>query len=727
MENDETLATELQLELPNNSVDLEIRDVNDEFKVLDEMSNGASHEEDEIEFLERLMKEKEYIRNNDFASTVDSEEFTDDELDEFGPNNGQISIESNDYPGESGTIIDKNKALVGDPTGSSSASEQINDILRDMKQDGATPAENLDIEQNDILNLDQQVNFESNIASNDLIKNEKFQQDMDIYDGLKSSDSNINLDYMENNSIYGIRDPDSYLGRNNQLDLRVDTGDDLDGGFKENIGNGDQDDLVSFLDSLERGGGITENKGTYLDSEEKSIDQDMPGFNFELEGEIDKSNPRESYPEDSINLLFESEGQSYSESTDKELEILGSEQELHIEPNEVDKVLDEIIAGELELESDKPYENKDDEDEYSDISNLFTDPDGNNVKLSAQIDASDEEFDRNSADSKELDDELYLHKLFNDQSSEDADGALLSQSAGSKGRNDVEEIDLSEVEWLNEGEHKKDLSIDETTHMIDDLSRLFGDIETKTVDAIVGEATPDELGVDPKGTQDMDDLRNDDLRLDEFFDNEVNLGRYDSENESSPAKHGKRKRRRKDKKRQKKKGHKKRARGPVEEYEISQEDLDLLYRESKEYSDHNRNDGTPAPSLDDNFLDSDTFLNDGNDKLKKSTVVRLDMSDQGDSKPSRKSASKREDLENDEELKGVSRRKMLRGAPPEEDEEYRSANRSLGTILNKQETGSEKEWIMSFAPKLRPGRMQRRRDLFSEEEIQHAMKEAQQA
>ncbi|KAJ1606947.1 signal peptide containing protein [Cryptosporidium canis] len=723
MENDEALAAELQLELPNNSVDLEIRDVNDEFKLLDEMSDGVSHEEDEIEFLERLMKEKEYIRNNDFVSTVDSEEFTDDELDELSSNNGQISIESNDYPGESGTIIDKNKALVGDPTGSSSASEQINDILRDLKQYGGTP-ENLDIEQNDILNLDQQGSFESNIASNDLIKNEKFQQDMDISDDLKISDPNINLDYMENNSIYGIRDPYSFLERNNQLDLRVETGDDLDGGFKENIDSGGQDDLVSFLDSLERGGGIIENKGTYLDSGEKSIDQDMPGFNFELEGEIDKNNPGENYPEDSINLLFESEGQSYPESTYKELEILSSEQKLHIKPNEVDKILDEIIAGELELESDKPYENKDNEDEYSDISSLFMDPDGNNVKLSTQIDASDEEFGRSSTDSKELDDELYLHKLFNDQSSEGADGALLSQYAGSKGRNDVEEIDLSEVEWLNEGEYKNDLRIDETTHMIDDLSRLFGDNETNTVDSIVGEATPDELGVDPKGTQDIDSPRSDNLRLDKFVDNEVYLYRYDSENESSSAKHGKRKRR-KGKKRQRKKGHKKRVRGPVEEYEISQEDLDLLYRESKEYSDHDRN-KAPTSSLDDNFLDSDTLLNDENDKLKKSTVVRLGMSNQGDSKSNRKSASMRKDIE-DEELKGVNRRKMLRGASPKEDERHKSENRSLGTILNKQETGSEKEWIMSFAPKLRPGRMQRRRDLFSEEEIQHAIKEAQQA
>ncbi|KAK6588385.1 hypothetical protein RS030_5715 [Cryptosporidium xiaoi] len=42
----------------------------------------------------------------------------------------------------------------------------------------------------------------------------------------------------------------------------------------------------------------------------------------------------------------------------------------------------------------------------------------------------------------------------------------------------------------------------------------------------------------------------------------------------------------------------------------------------------------------------------------------------------------------------------------------------------KSEFDGEREWILSFAPKLRPGRMEGRRDIFTEDEIQRAKREA---
>ncbi|KAH8740813.1 hypothetical protein FG386_003050, partial [Cryptosporidium ryanae] len=47
-----------------------------------------------------------------------------------------------------------------------------------------------------------------------------------------------------------------------------------------------------------------------------------------------------------------------------------------------------------------------------------------------------------------------------------------------------------------------------------------------------------------------------------------------------------------------------------------------------------------------------------------------------------------------------------------------------GENEEKNEHDREREWIFSFAPKLRPGRMEGRRDLFTEEEIQRAKREA---
>ncbi|OII75276.1 uncharacterized protein cubi_03755 [Cryptosporidium ubiquitum] len=777
-----TGTTGIHAEFPDNSIDQKPEHLNDEFRILEELGGDDSIEEDEFAFLERLVNEKNNNKNYDFASTVDSEEFMDDdnEYNDFDLPDGHINDKkefnsqidlntqdqvleeiykpmiSNDHSNlkiDSIPVIKDNSIMgisgdfIRDQDDPNSPYEEIDDIIDDLEQKGFFPIEAQEINTIDTAKSDsgQLTDAYINKIYSDLKEKDGSLTDISIQD----SDSNIYL--TKNNGK--IKDHTDEIGNLDVLteDKILDQNDEEDFGLKEMFMENDLDknfresEFIPFLDELQRGNGMLENQNVSIDTADKEL-IDLGIFDMNTENESNKYNiVMETDPEESINILFENEDQHQpmikNEVSLGTLDILP---EISVKAEEVDSVLSSMIIDKglnVDLSSDelglgfdaqvKNNQEKDLQDDYTGISDFFNEPganlENNNIEGPFQFGMLEDGGGQNNVKSQEDEEDLYLDMLFR-TGEEKSTGIDKNVSVISFdhpinneeiGRSD-EDIDLSEIGWLNEGSAKNDEKMEETNSVINDLNKLVGINEVEFVDNEEEQMFLDELI--KKNTNENKDLNYyddfDDLRLDEFFEKEVNLNQFNTESENrgeidisgiTPVK-------KKDK--------------SIQEYTISSEDLDFLYKQSEEYLSRSFNkQKIDSISDDSEFLDSDMFINEGN-QFKKSTLIKLNNSDPNDVELEKNSklipgtGRRKEEEKAQEHLK---KKKMLRGASSEEDKEIKSTNRSLGTILEKKKQDSEKEWIMSFAPKLRPGRMKRRRDLFTQEEIDQAIKDAQKA
>ncbi|TRY49688.1 putative Secreted Protein [Cryptosporidium tyzzeri] len=767
----------INLDFPDNSVLPETVGLNDEFKVLEDLSADGPLEEDEFEFLERILNKKGANRDFKFASTVDSEEFTDEEeFDELNLPNGQLSVGYginsqiplstqnqtqsekvepsvlpddqlslviNSIPGaDDNSAIEINEVLIRDPGALDSIYEDLNDVINDLDQNTSFPVEMPEIDQTDTIRTNSDQAIDNNISNiySDFIENDKESKNINTIDGsldialTENSGGNI-----ENGNDY-IGNFDILIGENNIPDQGFEDDFGLEGLFKEgNIDKQfDQSEFIPFLDELEKENSLSKNKKASSNIDDiELVNSDLFGLNSGIETKSDKTLSIGD-PEESISTLFENDGQYNSAvENDKNLDIFEIQPGTTVKDGEIDSVLNDLINNggistdssldEFGLDFDKMIENNQEKNFQNDdmyISTLFVEPEINLGKNEIENNLLILDFDKNKPNSLEPlseDDNLYLDQLFKIEGKKNEDfgvnnNILLDKMTNNeKAQANDEEINLSEIEWLNERDIENNKKIDETNLIIEDLYRLFemnGNSEGNLI-------FKDEFVLNDNEIKSLNSLEDtDDLKLDEFFDREVDLNQYNTNNMTSAKK---RKKRKKIKKKNKNK--KERGISPTEEYEISSEELDFLFDQSDKDSDQTLNKLITESTDNAEFVDSDDFLNMGNIQVKKSTLVRVNKLDSDDIHYKKRSrlVSDDEEIETD---KQKSMKKMLRGAFSEEYKEPRPTNRSIGTILEKQKGRSEKEWIMSFAPKLRPGRMQRRRDLFSEEEIQEAIKEA---
>ncbi|KAL5367277.1 signal peptide containing protein [Cryptosporidium parvum] len=768
-------------DFPDNSVLPETVGLNDEFKVLEDLSADGPLEEDEFEFLERMLNEKGANREFEFASTVDSEEFTDEEeLDALNLPNGQLnvgyglnsqiplstqsqtqsekdepsvvpndqlSLVINSIPGaDDNSAIEINEALMRDPGTLNSIYEDLNDIINDLNQNTSFPVEIPEIDQIDTIRTNSDQAIDNNISNiySDFIENDRESTNINTIDGsLDIGLTGKNGGIIEDGNDY-IGNFDILIGENNIPDQGFEDDFGLEGLFKEgNIDKQfDQSEFIPFLNELEKENSLTKNKKASSSIDEIELgDSDLFELNSGIETKSDKTLSIED-PEESISTLFENDGQYNSAvENDKNLDIFEIQPGTTVKDGEIENVLNDLIndggistdssLDEFGLDFDKMIENNQEKNFQNDdmyISTLFEEPEINLEKNEIENNLLILDFeDKNKPSSLEPlseDDNLYLDELFKIEEKKNEDfgmnnNILLDQITNNeKAQANDEEINLSEIEWLNERDIEDNKKIDETNLIMEDLHRLFemnGDSEGNLI-------FKDEFILSDNEIKSLNSLEDaDDLKLDEFFDKEVDLNQYNANSMTSAKQRKKRKKRKKIKKKNKNK--KERGISPTEEYEISSEELDFLFDQSEKDSDQTLNKLITDSTDDADFVDSDDFLNMGNIQVKKSTLVRVNKLDSDDIHYKKKSrlVSDDEEVETD---KQKSMKKMLRGASSEEYKEPRPKNRSIGTIFEKQKGGSEKEWIMSFAPKLRPGRMQRRRDLFSEEEIEEAIKEA---
>ncbi|KAH8583530.1 large with signal peptide and acidic plus glycine repeats [Cryptosporidium sp. chipmunk genotype I] len=790
----DTETREIDVNFSDNSVVPAKGDLNDQVEVLEELSDDGSNEEDEFELLERLLNEKKVNRDFGFASTVDSEEFTDEEeesnelnlpderfsvgdehkLQSLLPTHSQVLSETdkssvlpddqlslliNSIPGiKDNSKIEINEALIRDLNALNSIYEDINDIIYDLNQNGSSTLETPEIDQIDTVeaNSNQAVDNNINNIYFELIGNDKEPTNISITDG--------SLDDLFSRNAGEIKEDDTdYIG---DLDILTRENKISDQGFEDDLGleelfkdeidnNFQQSELIPFLDELERGNALFEDKKASSDTRnDKLADYDLLSLYTEIENENNKKLFMEGDPKESISMLFGNGDQYNSAASNEEnLDIFDIRPDASIKIGEVENVLSDMIndggisadssIDQLGFDLDMIAEinqKKDFEDDYIDISILFEEPKNNLEKKNIE-----DENISNGVHSSLEDDYLYLNELFRteekkDQGFEVDNDILLDQNISDKitGVSD-EEINLGEIDWFNERSLESDKKVDETTSIIEDLHKLFEMNGVGMIGFSEGDIRPqDELifkeadvSKDLNSSGDVDDLR-----LDEFFDTEVNLDQYNTNSKTfydtdipeitslnKGNDHRKRKRMNKKNKRNKKGN----GGANTEEYEISSEELDFLFNQSERYLDQSLNkQKTDSLPEDGEFVDFDRFMNMGNVQVKKSNIVKANKLDPDDidSKRNFELTSSIGGIKEEENTQLDSRKKMLRGASFEENKDFKPKNRSLGTIIEKQKGGSEKEWIMSFAPKLRPGRMQRRRDLFSDEEIEEAIKEA---
>ncbi|KAL3126763.1 signal peptide containing protein [Cryptosporidium hominis] len=775
-----TEAPGINSDFPDNSVLPETVGLNDEFKALEDLSADGPLEEDEFEFLERMLNEKGANRNFEFASTVDSEEFTDEEeFDELNLPNGQLSVGYglnsqiplstqsqtqsekdelsvvpndqlslviNSIPGaDDNSAIEINEALIRDPGTLDSIYEDLNDIINDLNQNTSFPVEVPKIDQIDTIKTNSDQAIDNNISNiySDFIENDKESTNINTIDGSLDIALTGNSGGIIDDGNDYIGDFDIFIGENNIPDQGFEDDFGLEGLFKEgNIDKQfDQSEFIPFLDELEKENSLSKNKKASNNIDDIELaDNDLFGLNSGVETKSDKTISIGD-PEESISTLFENDGQYNSAvENDKNLDIFEIQPGTTVKDGEIENVLNDLIndggintdssLDEFGLGFDKMIENNQEKNFQNDdmyISTLFEEPEinlgKNDIENNLLILDFEEKNKPSSLEPLSEDDNLYLDELFKIEEKKNEDfginNILLDQITNNeKAQANDEEINLSEIEWLNERDIENDKKIDETNLIIEDLHRLFemnGNSEGNLI-------FQDEFVLNDNKIKSSNSLEDaDDLKLDEFFDREVDLNQYNTNSMTSTNKRKKRKKRKKIKKKNKNK--KERGISSTEEYEISSEELDFLFDQSNKDSDQTLNKLITDSTDDAEFVDSDDFLNMGNIQVKKSTLVRVNKLDSDDIHYKKKSrlVSDDEDIETN---KQKSMKKMLRGASSEEYKEPRPTNRSIGTILEKQKGGSEKEWIMSFAPKLRPGRMQRRRDLFNEEEIEEAIKEA---
>ncbi|POM83528.1 hypothetical protein CmeUKMEL1_07845 [Cryptosporidium meleagridis] len=776
-----TEVSGINSDFPDNSVLRGTVGLNDEFKVLEDLNADGPFEEDEFEFLERMLNEKKGKRDFEFASTVDSEEFTDEEeFDELNLPNGQLSVGYelnsqipfstqsqtpskkdelsvvpndqlslliNSIPGaEDSSTVEINEALIRDPETLNSIYEDVNDIINDLNKNTSFPIEMSEIDQIDTTNTNSVQAIDNDITNiySDFIENDKESTNINTIDGSLDIALTGNRGGVIDGNDY-IGDLDILMGENNIPDRDFENDLGLEELFNEGNMNKelDQSEFLPFLDELEKENGLSKNKKVSSNIDDiESADNDL----FELSSGIEiKNNKGVSIgdPEESINTLFENEGQYNSVLVnEKNLDTFEIQPGTTVKDGEIENVLNDLISNrgisndssldEFGLDFDKmteinQHQNSQNDDMY--ISTLFEKPEvdfgRNGIEDDSLFFVFEGENKPSSSEAVLEDDNLYLNELFKIEEKKSKDfgmnnNILLDQMTNNeKPQANDEEINLSEIEWLNERDIESNKNIDETSLIIEDLHRLFemnGNSEGNLI-------SQDEFVLNNNEIKDLNSLGDaDDLKLDEFFDREVDLNQYNTNSVASANKRKKRNKEKKIKKRNKNK--KERGSSHTEEYEISSEELDFLFDQSDKDLYQTLNQLITDLSTDDaEFFDSGDFLNTGNIQVKKSTLVRVNKGD-SDNIDFKKNSQLVSDDEDIEIGKQRSMKKMLRGASSEEYKEVRPTNRSIGTILEKQKGESEKEWIMSFAPKLRPGRMQRRRDLFSEEEIEEAIKEA---
>ncbi|KAH7650232.1 hypothetical protein FG379_002575 [Cryptosporidium bovis] len=156
-------------------------------------------------------------------------------------------------------------------------------------------------------------------------------------------------------------------------------------------------------------------------------------------------------------------------------------------------------------------------------------------------------------------------------------------------------------------------------------------------------------------------------------------------------------------------------------FELSEGDLLLL---NEIIDETNKQKVDISIQEDDAFLNSDDFISGSLDKraiLANSESKNKKSSLRGSSRDNINSTGNNIDFTT-VDIPTTPRKTILESRSTEN--QSVKLNKISDSDGKKDEFDGEKEWILSFAPKLRPGRMEGRRDIFTEEEIQRAKREA---
>ncbi|KAF7455971.1 putative Secreted Protein [Cryptosporidium felis] len=736
-----------QLEKPNVKSD-----------ILEDLENFQDEDEfeNEIAFLERQMENKDSNVDNDFMSTVDSEElsdmeeihelnlildslgdgdvnnyvnddeemkFIDDLIQEVEPKNtietSLITTPEQKYGGN-----EENVELNINQEDLSLMNDQIDDIIKDIENQMAATSSEEDTPNGDIT---QSSTLGTEYKSNEDTLNLVTGQDLDFTSG-GIRGGNGQTDFQD----FAILDQNLQVNDIQNQDIENELGLDtlFNSGSLKNKDDQNDDDLLFInkmakdsdlvnedlknKDDLEIAKDIISNLSiNFKNEEEDASDDDAAmgeylGSLFEQPEYQTSINEREFLPENSIL------GEKYPKIVDSLPTGIINE---GFQEGPID--LDDLIV----LDGGEASETED----SFDISTLFEEFDVNKKETKGTENLINSDFGRLTPDQNEKfnendDNDLDLSWLYQTAQDGDANNLFPKTQVGGLSshvpKNNYE-LDLGDLDFLNEdsyqtrengaSEHIKDSkNTPEVEDIYHDFLILTKEMESESEDTDI-----------PNGSTEEET----DFRLDDFFESEVNQVKLNAANkqkinsdEADPLIEGIYK--------TEETKVSKRKNNSSEQFDISAEDFDSLFK-SVEQDD-------PADTKDDDtfeedFLEFENFLAPGGDNHKLSRAIRAESSESIQPHPDdfSRSGKTTESPVNDH---SIIQGKRLRGSLDNgKGPNYLGKERSNGTIFEKRREDSEKEWILSFAPKLKPGRMQRRRDLFTQEEIDQAIEEAKMA